>query len=148
MQEVSETYLVQARAGGPDAATLGGLRVLALVAWIANWLTRGVLLVVVGRLAKAWPTKWDDAIMGRRVLARLANVVPALIVLGGIALVPAVPEWLDIVVRNVALAYVALTVAMAIGNLLNALNDIYVQNSPQDRKRTRLNSSHQCSTRM
>src|SRR3546814_13962835 len=68
--------------------------------------------------------------MGRRVLGRLANVVPALIVLGGIALVPAVPEWLDIVVRNVALAYVALTVAMVIGNLLNALNDIYVQTSP------------------
>src|SRR3546814_2120716 len=67
--------------------------------------------------------------MGHRVLARLANVVPALIVLGGIALVPAVPEWLDIVVRNVALGYVALTVAMAIGNLLNALNDIYVQTS-------------------
>ncbi|HEY9541768.1 MAG TPA: mechanosensitive ion channel family protein [Luteimonas sp.] len=130
MQDFIETNLVQPLAGVPYAATLVGLLVLALVAWIANWLTRRVLLVVVGRLAKASPTKWDDAIMGRRVLARLANVVPALIVLGGIALVPAVPEWLDIVVRNVALAYVALTVAMAIGNLLNALNDIYVQTSP------------------
>src|SRR3546814_2923572 len=130
MQDFIETNLVQPLAGVPYAATLVGLLVLALVAWIANWLTRRVLLVVVGRLAKASPTKWDDAIMGRRVLARLANVVPALIVLGGIALVPAVPEWLDIVVRNVALAYVALTVAMAIGHLLNALNDIYVQTSP------------------
>src|SRR3546814_17929460 len=46
------------------------------------------------------------------------------------ARVPAVAEWLDSVVRNVALGYVALTVAMAIGNLLNALNDIYVQTSP------------------
>src|SRR5688572_12383479 len=130
MQEFVETNLVRPLDGVPYAATLVGLLVLAFVAWIANWLTRRVLLVVVGRLAKASPTNWDDAIMERRVLARLANVVPALVVLGGIVLVPAVPGWLDTVVRNVALAYVALTVAMAIGNLLNALNDIYEQTSP------------------
>src|SRR3546814_13197660 len=100
MQDFIETNLVQPLAGVPYAATLVGLLVLALVAWIANWLTRRVLLVVVGRLAKASPTKWDDAIMGRRVLARLAHGVPALIVLGGSAPAPAVPEWLDIVVRQ------------------------------------------------
>ena len=130
MQDFIDTNLVRPLAGIPYASLLVGLLVLALVAWIANWLTRRVLLVIVGRLAKASPSKWDDAIMGRRVLARLANVVPALVVYGGIALVPDVPAWLDLVVRNVALAYVALTVAMAIGNLLNALNDIYVQTSP------------------
>src|SRR3546814_10409556 len=84
MQDFIETNLVQPLAGVPYAATLVGLLVLALVAWIANWLTRRVLLVVVGRLAKASPTQWDDAIMGNRVLARLATVVPALIVLRGI----------------------------------------------------------------
>ena len=130
MQDFIETNLVRPLESVPYASTLVGLLVLALVAWLANWLTRRVLLAVVGRLAKASPTKWDDEIMGHHVLARLANVVPALIVLGGIALAPGVPEWLDLVVRNVALAYVALTVAMAIGNLLNALNDIYVQTSP------------------
>src|SRR5690606_38641052 len=116
MQDYIDSYLVRPLAGIPYASPLAVLAALALVAWIANRLTRRVLLVVVGRLAKASPTKWDDAIMGRRVLARLANVVPALVVLGGIALVPGIPEWLDLVVRNVALAYVALTVAMSIGN--------------------------------
>src|SRR5690606_19537475 len=130
MQEFIDTNLVRPLAGIPYAATAAALVVLALVAWIANWLTRRVLLVVVGRLAKASPSKWDDAIMGRRVLARLANVVPALIVLGGIALVPGVPAWLGPAVRNVARAYGALTGAMAIGNLLNALDDIYEQASP------------------
>ena len=129
MQDFIEDNLVRPLAGIPYASTAVGLLALALVAWIANWLTRRVLLVVVGRLAKASPSKWDDAIMGRHVLARLANVVPALVVLGGIEQVPGVPAWLDVVVRNVALAYVALTVAMAIGNLLNALNDIYEQTS-------------------
>ncbi|HZW19382.1 MAG TPA: mechanosensitive ion channel domain-containing protein [Luteimonas sp.] len=130
MPDFIDSYFVRPLAGIPYASTFAVLAALALTAWIANWLTRRVLLVVVGRLAKASPSKWDDAIMGRRVLARLANVVPTLIVLGGIALVPGIPEWLDVVVRNVALAYVALTVAMSIGNLLNALNDIYEQTSP------------------
>src|SRR3546814_20177853 len=100
MQDFIETNLVQPLAGVPYAATLVGLLVLALVAWIAHWLTRRVLLVVVGRLAKASPTKWDDAIMGRRGLARLANGVTALSVPGGIALVAAVPDWLAIVARK------------------------------------------------
>jgi miniconductance mechanosensitive channel len=41
-----------------------------------------------------------------------------------------VPEWLDIVVRNVARAYIALTLALMFGNLLDATNDIYEQTSP------------------
>src|SRR3546814_20893216 len=101
MQDFIETNLVQPLAGVPYAATLVGLLVLALVAWIANWLTRRVLLVVVGRLAKAAPTKWDDAIMGRRGLARRATVVPALTLLGGLAAVPAVPAWPDTCFRHV-----------------------------------------------
>jgi len=129
MQEFIDSNLVQPLTGIPYAAVAVGLLVLALVAWLANWVTRRVLLAVVGRAARASTSKWDDAIMGRRVLARLANVVPALIVLGGIGMVPGVPDWLDLVVRNVALAYVALSVAMAIGNLLNALNDLYEQTS-------------------
>jgi len=129
MQDFIESRIVRPLEAVPYGATAVGLLVLVLVAWTANWLTRRVLLIVVGRLAKASSSKWDDAIMGRRVLARLANVVPALIVLGGIGLVPGMPDWLDLVIRNVALAYVVLTVAMAIGNLLNALNDLYEQTS-------------------
>ncbi|HQV71490.1 MAG TPA: mechanosensitive ion channel, partial [Dokdonella sp.] len=129
MQEIIDAHLVQPLAGIPHASTLVALLVLALIAWLANWLTRRVLLVVVGRLAKASPSKWDDAMMGRRVLARLANVVPALIVLGGIVLVPGVPAWLDTVVRSIARAYIALSVALAIANLLDALNDIYEKSS-------------------
>ena len=72
-----DTTLLQPLAGYPYARTGLGLLVLLLGAWIANWLTRQVLLKVVGRLAQASPSHWDDALMSRRVLARLANVVPA-----------------------------------------------------------------------
>ncbi|MGH8085469.1 MAG: mechanosensitive ion channel family protein [Lysobacter sp.] len=135
MEKTFDAALLQPLAGYPHAQTALGLVALLLGAWIANWLTRQVLLRVVGRLAQASPSHWDDALMSRRVLARLANVVPALIILAGIGAVPGLPALLVTVVRNVALAYVALTVAMAIGNLLNALNDIYEKNSQRARER-------------
>src|SRR3546814_12714220 len=106
MQDFIETNLVQPLAGVPYAATLVGLLVLALVAWIANWLTRPVLLVVVGRLAKASPPQWDEARLARRVPARPANVVPALFVLGGLAPVAAAPEWRGLRGRDLSRALV------------------------------------------
>ncbi len=130
MQDLVQSYLVQPLAGVPYASVAIAVVALALIAWLANWLTRRVLLVLVARMARASPGRWDDAILGRGVLARLAHVVPALVVLGGIALVPGVPEWLDDVVRNVARAYIALTLALMLGNLLDATNDIYEQTSP------------------
>ncbi|MEG3193196.1 mechanosensitive ion channel family protein [Lysobacter sp. D1-1-M9] len=107
------------------APTVLSLIGLLLAAWLANWVTRRILLRVVVRLAQASPIHWDDVILGRGVLSRLAHVVPALVVYAGIGNVPELPAAAALVVRNVALAYMALTVALAIGNLFNALNDLY-----------------------
>ncbi|MBW3550874.1 MAG: mechanosensitive ion channel family protein [Proteobacteria bacterium] len=107
------------------APTVMSLIGLLLAAWLANWVTRRILLRVVVRLAQASPIHWDDVILGRGVLSRLAHVVPALVVYAGIGNVPELPVAVALVVRNVALAYMALTVALAIGNLFNALNDLY-----------------------
>ena len=135
MNDTRNFELPLALADFPHAQAALGLVALLLGAWIANWLTRQVLLKLAARLARASSTHWDDALMSRRVLARLANVVPALIILAGIGVVPGLPELLVVVVRNVALAYVVLTVAMAIGNLLNAFNEIYEKNSQRARER-------------
>ncbi len=108
---------------------------LCLVAWLANWITQHILLAVLGHLVKATRSKWDDAILKRKVLSRLANVVPALVLLAGIGLIPGVPASIVAVVRLLALAFVVLTIAMAAGNLLNALNDIYERSSENAKRR-------------
>jgi len=38
---------------------------LLLAAWLANWITRRILLKVVARVAQASPLQWDDALMAR-----------------------------------------------------------------------------------
>ncbi|WP_081974980.1 mechanosensitive ion channel family protein [Novilysobacter arseniciresistens] len=121
--------------GFPYARPVLGLLALLLVAWLANWLTRRVLLQVVTRVAAASPMHWDDALMGRRVLAKLAHIVPALIIATGIPLVPELHPGVVAVVRNVALAFVALIVAQALSRLLDAVNDLYVGHSPRAHER-------------
>ena len=119
----------------PYAAAAFALVGLLLAAALANWLTRRVLLRLAARLAQASPVHWDDIVMSHNVLSRLAHVVPALVLHAGIGLVPDLPGAVDTVVRSVALAYIVLTVALALGNLLNALNEIYERRGPRARAR-------------
>ena len=115
----------------PHAPGLLAAAALLLAAWLANWLTRRVLLQQMARLAQASALQWDDVLMSRGVLSRLAHVVPALILYAGIDAVPELPDVAVAVVRNVALAYVVLTVALSVGSLLDAFNEIYVQRDLQ-----------------
>src|SRR5690606_18686192 len=94
-----------------------------------------VLLRVVARMAEASPMHWDDAIVRSGTLSRLAQVVPALVVLAGMGLVEGLPAWLHLVVRNVAVAWIAIALALAFGRLLDALNVVYEANSAYARNR-------------
>ncbi len=104
---------------------------LALLAWIADRLTRSVLLRVVFRLVQASPMRWDDILLDRTAIERLAHVVPALVVYFGLTILPHLPEAVVRVGRNVALAYIALTVVLAASRMLGALNRVYETLNPE-----------------
>lgn len=119
----------------PFVPTVLGLLALAVTAALANWVVRRVLLRLVEQVVLKTKSKWDDVLLGKGVLSRLVHVVPALIVSEGIAFVPDVPAEVDIVIRNVASAYVVLTLALAFGNLLNAIHEIYDSTNRNARSR-------------
>ena len=54
----------------------GGLLILAVLAWLANVVTRRVFLALVHRVASRTRSTWDDRIIERRVFHQLANVAP------------------------------------------------------------------------
>ncbi len=122
--------------GYPSVMTALQLTALVLVVWLANTITRTVLVRLIARSAKLAPTQFDSALLGRGVIARLANVVPALVAYYGIDFVEGLPSSVVLVVRGVASAYVVLTIALALSNLLNAIGAIYEQRDPE-RARTR-----------
>jgi len=114
--------------------TLAGLAALVLVALLAAWLTKKIWLVLVRRLVTHTNTTWDDALVRHNVFGRLSQLVPAILVYYGIALVPNVPGWLVTVVDNVAKAWVVLVVVLVINGSLAAVNIIY-EGTPAARER-------------
>jgi miniconductance mechanosensitive channel len=122
--------------GYPHLLTALQLMALIVIVWLANTITRRVLLRLISRSVKLTSTQFDDALLGRGVIARLANVVPALVAYYGINFVTGLPESVTLVVRGVANAYVVLTIALSLSNLLNAIGAIYEQRDPE-RARTR-----------
>ena len=100
------------------------LAALLFAALLANWITKRVLLRGLVRALQSLPMAQGQALKPR-VIARLANVVPALVLIWGVGAVPELPEGLITVVRNVCGAFIVLTLALAISAALDLCSDIY-----------------------
>lgn len=109
----------------PELYSLTGLSLLLLAAWLANWVVKRILLRGLYRALKATPIGQDGSLHDSRVIARLANIVPALIISAGITLVPNLPKAVVAVTANVCSAFIVLTIALAISGVLTLLNNVY-----------------------
>jgi len=106
----------------PPAA---GLVALLVVAIIADLIAKRILVVAVRALVARSRATWDDALVSNKVFARLAQVVPALVVYAGIGLIPSIPDDIDRLMRNVAMGYMALALTLTLTAGLSAANQIY-----------------------
>src|SRR5690606_23970238 len=97
---------------------------LALAVLLAYLISRAVLVRVIGRVVRLTPTRWDDALLGRGVIPRLAQVVPALVVYYGSAYLPAVPDGVMPIIRRIANIYLIGAVIAAVMALLDAIGRI------------------------
>src|SRR5690606_14541638 len=121
----------------PGAWTLLALATLLLVAWLANFVTRHLLLRGLRRvLAKVAELAGPHApaLSRMRVVSRLAHVVPALVIGAGIAGVPGLPPGLVKAVAGLGEACVVITVALAVCHALDVANEVY-ERRPDARNR-------------
>ncbi|MGE8498333.1 MAG: mechanosensitive ion channel family protein [Pseudomonas sp.] len=109
----------------PELYTLISLSLLILGAWLANWIVKRILVRGIYRALKSTSVGQDKILSDSHVVARLANIVPALILASGIKVVPHLPAAVVTVVENVCSAFIILTIALAIGSVLNLINALY-----------------------
>ncbi|HWL03447.1 MAG TPA: mechanosensitive ion channel domain-containing protein [Xanthobacteraceae bacterium] len=128
---MTETFL-EFLAAYPALYTFFGLVVLALAALLANFVVKKILIRLINHFL-GW-TKFgrDDDIRRQGVVERLANIMPAFVVAAGIALVPGMHDAAATVIRNVATAFIILTLAMALAAALNVADTLY-RRRPQAR---------------
>ena len=80
-----------------------GLLGLIIAAVIADIIIKRIVVEVVRTVAKRSKVTWDDALIEHNVFGRIVQLVPALIIYAGVALVPDLPEYAAKFIRNIAM---------------------------------------------
>ncbi|WP_044871936.1 mechanosensitive ion channel family protein [Pseudomonas sp. LFM046] len=98
---------------------------LVVVAWLSNWMVKRILVRGLFHVAGAIAYGRHEKIPDHGLVRRLANIVPAMVLAGGVKVVPNLPDTLVTVVTNVCAAFIILTVALALSAALTIANDLY-----------------------
>ena len=109
----------------PLLPAVTGLLALLAAALVANFVAKRIILRVVTAIARRSRFDWDDVIVEFNVVGRLVQVIPALVIFVGVSFVPDLPDSVDTLTRNVAMAYMVLVLTLAATALLSAGSHIY-----------------------
>ncbi len=120
--------------GPPWVQAVAGAMLLLLVATIANWITRSVLIRGLQHVTRLIAKDTADLLIQHRVADRLANAVPAIVVLLGIALVPHLPETVVVVIQRLAQVMVVVAAVRAASAALDVANAFYQRRPNADDK--------------
>src|SRR5690625_5198284 len=111
----------------PWIQTTAAVALLIFTALVANWITKHIALQVLRRAIGKKLGAENQKTLNLPVASRLANIVPAIVIGAGIHTIPHLPEAAVKVTQNVAFAFIALTVAIAVGHLLDYINILYLR---------------------
>ncbi|WP_217474866.1 mechanosensitive ion channel family protein [Stutzerimonas stutzeri] len=106
----------------PELQTLVASAALIFTAWLANWVVKRILVRGLYQLVRS---SRETELQDFGIIRRLSNIVPALILSIGVNTVPGLPEAAVTVVRNVCGGFIVLTIALALGALLDIINMMY-----------------------
>ncbi|WP_313316783.1 mechanosensitive ion channel domain-containing protein [Stenotrophomonas sp.] len=101
------------------------LAALLLVAWLANFVTKRILLRSLRSVIERISSTDHGARQPLRVIARLANVVPSVVIAEGLSVVPELPPALVQTLKALCHAWTVITIALAVSHALDALNAFY-----------------------
>ncbi|MBC8367172.1 mechanosensitive ion channel family protein [bacterium] len=110
---------------GDGLYMLLGAVAIILLAWIVDLLTRRILLVILRRIIRHTKTRWDDALLDRKFLHRVAHLAPALVVSLTAPLVFGGMDTAMLVINKAVSLYIALLGLLAFFSFLDGLLDIY-----------------------
>ncbi|MDN5677826.1 MAG: mechanosensitive ion channel family protein, partial [Acinetobacter sp.] len=118
----------------PWIEMLTGFCILILVAILAYIIAKHVVVRGIRHLITKLKFANHDIMSQHSVIRRIANIVPAIVIMNGIVTVPHLSAKMVTFVQMAAQAFIFLTIALAIGELLNIFNLVY-QRNPKSRNK-------------
>lgn len=113
---------------------LTGFCILILVAILAYIIAKHVVVRGIRHIITKLKFANHDIMSQHSVIRRIANIVPAIVIMNGIVTVPHLSAKMVSFVQMAAQAFIFLTIALAIGELLNIFNLVY-QRNPKSRNK-------------
>jgi miniconductance mechanosensitive channel len=110
----------------PWMQTVAALVVMVVLATLANWITKHIVLRLFLRLMTQTSFMLERAELGS-IAARLSNIVPALVIQAGIGTIPHLPDRVTTLVYNLGSAFIILTLAIALSGALGLINIIHLR---------------------
>ena len=98
---------------------------LLVVSWLANFITKKILLRGLRHVIERLSGPEHDTRLPMRAVARLANVVPSITIGAGLSLVPGLPVELVSVLKGACHVWTVATIALAASHAFDAFNAFY-----------------------
>lgn len=98
---------------------------LILIAWFANSVIKVLLIKLAVNLLSV--ISLENVHSGNKLIKRLANILPAIVIAISIPFIPGVPNVIDTIIQNIANAFIVLTIALAANDALNVGNSLYLR---------------------
>lgn len=109
----------------PKIYSIACLVFLFLISWIANFIVKFTLIRGFYHIVHLVFDKSE--LSNKRVVSRLANVVPIIMIISGIDLIPDLPPKFVLFVVNIGHALIILTVALAAAAAMDVFNLVWQQ---------------------
>lgn len=98
-----------------------GIACIILLALLANFIVKKILLRILQFVVKGSRGDWDDILLKRKVFHRLANLAPALVIYFAAPIIPAAQDW----IQRIVLSGMAVIFLISLNAFSNAIIDIY-----------------------
>ncbi|MBW6497640.1 MAG: mechanosensitive ion channel family protein [Bacteroidales bacterium] len=101
------------------------LLVIILFSWIANWIAKQGILVILGKAIKRTSSKWDDVFFEKKVFSRMSHLAPVIVIFWfGRALMSEYPKLIE-GINMLTNVYIIIVVTMVLFAIINAVGTIY-----------------------
>lgn len=118
----------------PWLEMLTSLSILVVIAFLANLIAKQVVVRGIRNIITRFKFSNSDVIVQHSVIKRISNIVPAIVIMNGIASVPHLSDKMISIVQMLSQAFIFLTFALAISQFLSMFNVIYQRNPKSHNK--------------
>ncbi|MBN2519908.1 MAG: mechanosensitive ion channel [Bacteroidales bacterium] len=102
-----------------------GIGLIILIAWIADFVSKKIMVAWIEQLAKKSSTVWDDIFVEKKLFNRLAHLAPALVFYYSLNYIIPGNSFEEKVLKSIVLIYMIVAVLMVITSFLSGIEDIY-----------------------